>query len=63
VTIRALAFPGVAYNGGLNHAAINALTAMSQNRPEADRSGVAAGLAASEKPQDREVAPLIRVQA
>jgi transcriptional regulator len=36
---------------------------MSQNRPEADRSGVAAGLAASEKPQDREVALLIRVQA
>jgi transcriptional regulator len=35
---------------------------MSQNRPEADRSGVAAGLAASEKPQDREVAPLIRIQ-
>jgi transcriptional regulator len=36
---------------------------MSQNRPEADRSGVAAGLAAGEKPQDREVAPLIRIQA
>jgi transcriptional regulator len=32
---------------------------MSQNRPEADRVGVAAGLAASESPQDREVAPLI----
>jgi transcriptional regulator len=32
---------------------------MSQNRPEADRAGVAAGLAASESPQDREVAPLI----
>jgi transcriptional regulator len=32
---------------------------MSQNRPEADRIGVVAGLAASEKPQDREVAPLI----
>jgi transcriptional regulator len=32
---------------------------MSQNRPEADRIGVAAGLGASEKPQDREVAPLI----
>ena len=32
---------------------------MSQNRPEADRIGVAAGLAASQKPQDREVAPLI----
>jgi len=32
---------------------------MSQNRPEADRVGVAAGLAASENPQDREVAPLI----
>jgi transcriptional regulator len=36
---------------------------MSQNRPEADRIGVAAGLAASEKPRDREVAPLIRIQA
>ena len=33
---------------------------MSQNRPEADRIRVAAGLAASDKPQDREVAPLIR---
>ncbi len=32
---------------------------MSQNRPEADRMGVTAGLAASQKPQDREVAPLI----
>jgi transcriptional regulator len=32
---------------------------MSQNRPEADRVGVAAGLAASDSPQDREVAPLI----
>jgi transcriptional regulator len=32
---------------------------MSQNRPEADRAGVAAGLSASESPQDREVAPLI----
>jgi transcriptional regulator len=32
---------------------------MSQNRPEGDRIGVAAGLGASEKPQDREVAPLI----
>jgi transcriptional regulator len=32
---------------------------MSQNRPEADRIGVVAGLAASENPQDREVAPLI----
>lgn len=36
---------------------------MSQNRPEADRIGVAAGLAASEKPRDREVAPLIRIPA
>jgi transcriptional regulator len=36
---------------------------MSQNRPEADRIGVAAGLAASEKPQDRDVAPLIPIQA
>lgn len=35
---------------------------MSQNRPEADRIGVAAGLAASEKPQDREVAPFIPIQ-
>ncbi|SFH63974.1 FMN-binding negative transcriptional regulator [Bradyrhizobium sp. Gha] len=32
---------------------------MSQNRPEADRIGVAAGLAASENHADREVAPLI----
>ena len=32
---------------------------MSQNRPEADRLGVAAGLAASDNPRDREVAPLI----
>ena len=32
---------------------------MSQNRPEADRVRVAAGLAASDNPQDREVAPLI----
>ena len=32
---------------------------MSQNRPEADRIGVAQGLAASEHPADREVAPLI----
>jgi transcriptional regulator len=32
---------------------------MSQNRPEADRVGVAAGLASSENPQDRDVAPLI----
>jgi transcriptional regulator len=36
---------------------------MSQNRPEADRIGVATGLGASEKPQDREVAALIPVQA
>jgi transcriptional regulator len=36
---------------------------MSQNRPEADRIGVAAGLAASEKPQDQEVAPLISLPA
>ncbi|MBR1272438.1 FMN-binding negative transcriptional regulator [Bradyrhizobium sp. AUGA SZCCT0222] len=36
---------------------------MSQNRPEADRVGVAAGLAASDNPQDREVAPLIPVPA
>ncbi len=35
---------------------------MSQNRPEADRIGVVVGLAASEKPQDREVAPLIPIQ-
>jgi len=32
---------------------------MSQNRPEADRVSVAEGLAASENPQDRVVAPLI----
>jgi transcriptional regulator len=31
---------------------------MSQNRPEADRIRVAAGLAASDKPQDRDVATL-----
>jgi len=36
---------------------------MSQNRPEADRLGVATGLGASEKPQDREVAALIPIQA
>jgi transcriptional regulator len=35
---------------------------MSQNRPEADRIGVASGLAASEKPQDQEVAPLIPIR-
>ncbi|MCP3465400.1 MULTISPECIES: FMN-binding negative transcriptional regulator [unclassified Bradyrhizobium] len=35
---------------------------MSQNRPAADRTGVAAGLAASENPRDREVASLIRVE-
>lgn len=34
---------------------------MSQNRPEEDRIRVAAGLAASDKPQDREVAPLISI--
>lgn len=33
---------------------------MSQNRPEADRAGVAEGLAASERPGDRVVAALIR---
>ncbi|MGL3104113.1 FMN-binding negative transcriptional regulator [Bradyrhizobium sp. BR 1432] len=32
---------------------------MSQNRPEADRVGVSAGLGASDNPQDRDVAPLI----
>jgi transcriptional regulator len=32
---------------------------MSQNRPEVDRIRVAAGLAASDNPRDREVAPLI----
>jgi transcriptional regulator len=32
---------------------------MSQNRPEADRVGVAQGLAASENPHDREAARLI----
>jgi transcriptional regulator len=36
---------------------------MSQNRPEADRIGVATGLAASESSQDRDVAPLIPVPA
>ena len=34
---------------------------MSQNRPETDRVRVAAGLAASDNPQDREVAPLIQL--
>lgn len=34
---------------------------MSQNRSEADRAGVAAGLAASDLPQDKEVASLIPV--
>jgi len=32
---------------------------MSQNRNAADRAGVLAGLAASDRPSDREVAPLI----
>ena len=32
---------------------------MSQNRNEADRAGVAAGLAASDRPSDRDVAALI----
>jgi transcriptional regulator len=32
---------------------------LSQNRPEADRAGVAAGLAASASPRDREIASLI----
>lgn len=32
---------------------------MSQNRNEADRAGVKAGLAASDRPSDRDVAPLI----
>ena len=36
---------------------------MSQNRPEADRVGVAAGLAASENPQDRAVARLVPIPA
>jgi len=36
---------------------------MSQNRSEVDRAGVAEGLAASENPQDREVAPLIPLPA
>ena len=36
---------------------------MSQNRPAADRVGVAAGLAASDSPQDRQVAPLISARA
>jgi transcriptional regulator len=36
---------------------------MSQNRPEADRVGVAAGLAASETTRDREVASLIPTQS
>jgi len=35
---------------------------MSQNRPEADRTRVAAGLAASEEPRDREAGLLIPVQ-
>lgn len=36
---------------------------MSQNRPEADRIRVAAGLAASDQPRDQEVARLIPTQA
>jgi len=36
---------------------------MSQNRPEADRARVSAGLAASDSPRDREVAPLVVDQA
>ena len=36
---------------------------MSQNRPEVDRVRVAAGLAASGNPQDREVAPLIQLRS
>ena len=36
---------------------------MSQNRPEADRIGVATGLAASDQPRDREVACLVPIQA
>jgi transcriptional regulator len=34
---------------------------MSQNRPEADRRGVAAGLAESERPGERAAAKLIPV--
>jgi transcriptional regulator len=34
---------------------------MSQNRSEADRLGVAAGLAGSERPSERDVAKLIPV--
>jgi transcriptional regulator len=34
---------------------------LSQNRPEADRVGVARGLAASANPHDQEVAPLIKL--
>ena len=33
---------------------------MSQNRPEVDQVGVAAGLAANENPRDQEVVDLIR---
>ncbi len=36
---------------------------MSQNRPEADRQGVAAGLAESERPSDRLVATMIPVRS
>src|SRR5689334_11536735 len=36
---------------------------MSQNRPEADRVGVAKGLSASDNPHDHEVAPLIPLPA
>lgn len=34
---------------------------MSQNRPEADRIGIAAGLTASENAADRDVAPMIPI--
>jgi len=39
---------------------LEAKVKMSQNRPERDRQGVAAGLAESERPSDRQVAALVR---
>ena len=46
---------------GLEFTRLEGKRKMSQNRPEADRVGVAQGLAASENALDRGVAPLIQV--
>ncbi|MGY4223186.1 putative FMN-binding regulatory protein PaiB [Bradyrhizobium sp. USDA 4503] len=47
---------------GLQVAFWAAISKMSQNRVEADRIGVVAGLAASEKPEDRNVARHIPIR-